>query len=279
VLENPAPENHRRPRRHPTPAARARKHRISESMTAIPEFLDAYYASDSDGNVRVSAEQASAFAKDVAGDFNPLHDVGARRFCVPGDLLCALLLGRYGLSQRMTFRFRDMVGADKLLYLPPPDTEDAAIVVCDESGGVYLEVERDGAVCRDPSVIERFIREYAAFSGMTFPHYMIPVLEQNGVMFHPDRPLVIYDSMGFEIETFEFGDPELELADRTLTAEGKRGSATLWFDMHEDGRPFGAGWKKLVISGLREYDADRMSAFVEHFRQLRAAYEAERDSR
>lgn len=246
-------------------------------MTAIPAFLDPYYAAGRDGGVRVSAEQASAFAKDVAGDYNPLHDVGARRFCVPGDLLCALVLGRYGLSERMTFAFRDMVRGDEPLYLPEAETDTGSIAVHDADGGVYLEVERSGAVCRDPRVIERFIREYAAFSGKTFPHYMIPVLEEHGVMFHPDRPLVIYDSMGFELETFAFGEPALELADRALATEGKRGTATLRFDMHEDGRPFGSGWKKLVISGLRDYDAERMRAFVEHFRQIKAAYEAERD--
>lgn len=246
-------------------------------MTAIPPFLDSYCAVGADGSVRVSAEQASAFAKDVAGDYNPLHDVGARRFCVPGDLLCALVLGRYGLSERMTFAFRDMVGANEPLYLPEATSDTGPIAVHDADGGVYLEVERAGGICRDPVVIERFIREYAAFSGKTFPHYMIPVLEEHGVMFHPDRPLVIYDSMGFELETLAFEQPALELADRALAVEGKRGSATLRFDMHEDGRPFGAGWKRLVISGLRDYDAERMRAFVEHFRQRKAAYEAERD--
>lgn len=246
-------------------------------MTAPPAFLDAYYAAGTDGGVRVSAEQASAFAKDVAGDYNPLHDVGARRFCVPGDLLCALVLGRYGLSARMTFAFRDMVRADQPLYLPEAETDTDAIAVHDADGGVYLEVERAGAVCRDPGVIERFIREYVAFSGKTFPHYMIPVLEEHGVMFHPDRPLVIYDSMGFKLETFAFGRPVLDLAERALAVEGKRGTATLWFDMRADGRSFGGGWKNLVISGLRDYDAERMRTFVEHFRHLRAAYEAERD--
>ena len=256
-----------------------RDHRISESMSAPPAFLDAYYADGPDGGVRVSAEQASAFAKDIAGDYNPLHDVGARRFCVPGDLLCALVLGRYGLSERMTFAFRDMVGADKPLYLPGAASDSDPIAVHDADGGVYLEVERAGAVCRDPDVIERFIRAYAAFSGKTFPHYMIPVLEEHGVMFHPDRPLVIYDSMGFELETLAFGEPTLALTDRTLTTAGKRGSAKLCFAMQEDGNPLGTGWKKLVISGLRDYDGVRMSAFVEHLRRREAAYEAGREGR
>lgn len=244
-------------------------------MTSTLAFLDAYHAAGADDSVRVSADQASRFAKDIAGDYNPLHDVGARRFCVPGDLLCALVLDRYGLSQRMTFTFRDMVGADAPLYLP--ETETGTITVHDADGGVYLEVEREGAVCRDPWVIERFLRQYAAFSGKTFPHYMIPVLEAHGVMFHPDRPLVIYEGMGFELETFEFAQPALEMAGSQLEIEGKRGHTTLRFNMNEYGQPIGTGWKKLVISGLREYDGERMEAFVETFRRRRADYEAERD--
>ena len=42
--------------------------------------------------VVISAEQASRFAKGVAGDYNPIHNPGARRFCVPGDLLFTLVL-------------------------------------------------------------------------------------------------------------------------------------------------------------------------------------------
>ena len=53
--------------------------------------LDEYY-SDGNGHIAISREQASDFAKGVAGDFNPIHDVDAKRFCVPGDLLFSLAL-------------------------------------------------------------------------------------------------------------------------------------------------------------------------------------------
>ena len=75
--------------------------------------LSDYYAIDTSG-LRISAEQASDFAKTVAGDFNPLHDPDNRRFCVPGDLLFTVLLQHYGINQRMQFRFSGMVGAGVL---------------------------------------------------------------------------------------------------------------------------------------------------------------------
>jgi len=60
-------------------------------------FLQKYYSGD-DEKIHFSRQQASRFAKEVAGDFNPIHDQEAKRFCVPGDLLFALVLSKYGLS-------------------------------------------------------------------------------------------------------------------------------------------------------------------------------------
>ena len=59
--------------------------------------LELFQTRDGD-KLRYSQEQASRFAKEVAGDFNPLHDVGSRRFCVPGDLLFVTLLSEYGVA-------------------------------------------------------------------------------------------------------------------------------------------------------------------------------------
>ncbi|MGL5048946.1 MAG: DUF3581 family protein, partial [Shewanella sp.] len=67
-------------------------------------FLAPYFLKQNQA-ISVSAQQASDFAKKIAQDFNPIHDVGAKRFCVPGDLLFALVLTQYGLSQSMKFGF------------------------------------------------------------------------------------------------------------------------------------------------------------------------------
>ena len=47
---------------------------------------------ESEGKVSVTREQASRFAKSIADDCNPLHDIDAKRFCVPGDLLFSMVL-------------------------------------------------------------------------------------------------------------------------------------------------------------------------------------------
>lgn len=244
-------------------------------MIEIPAFLAPYCYLADDGTVRVTAHQASSFAKDVAGDFNPLHDVGTRRFCVPGDLMFALVLFRYGLSTEMTLRFRGMVDADEPVHCPPD--EGGSFSLTDRRGGVFMEIQRGGDTTRDERVIEGFVRQYVAFSGRTFPHYLIPVLAEKQVMFHPDRPTVIYDSMGFTLETLDFDLPELELDDASLNVAGKRGDAVLRFGISKGEQPIGAGWKKLIMSGLREYDEEAMDAFVERFNRHRADYEARRD--
>ena len=54
--------------------------------------------------VVISAEQASRFAKSVAGDYNPIHNPDARCFCVPGDLLFTQIVLRH--FNDMNHRFR-----------------------------------------------------------------------------------------------------------------------------------------------------------------------------
>lgn len=67
-------------------------------------FID-QFSRQNGAQLSIGADQASDFAKTVSNDFNPIHDPGNRRFCVPGDLLFALAVERYGLAQSMQFHF------------------------------------------------------------------------------------------------------------------------------------------------------------------------------
>ncbi|MBZ9559629.1 MULTISPECIES: DUF3581 family protein [Modicisalibacter] len=231
-------------------------------------FLDDFHTV-ADGWIRITATQASRFAKRMAGDYNPIHDPDARRFCVPGDLLFALVLARHGLSQRMTFHFRGMVGDD--VPLAVEERDGGALSVVDATGKAFLDVERSGETTRDPAVIEAFTRRYIAFSGRNFPHFLKPLLEEHGVMFNPQRPLVIYDSMGFALERIDDAALEIAFDGATFECQGKRGEARLAFRMLADGAPVGTGAKKLVVSGLQPYDASVMDAFVETFNRRKSA--------
>lgn len=225
-------------------------------------FLDPFHASTS-GRIRISAEQGSRFAKEVAGDFNPIHNPDAKRFVVPGDLLFSLVLQRYGLNRRMGFSFTDMVGADEDLMFP--DTDAPYFEISDAAGRACLKVEREGDRTRDPNLLEGFARAYVAFSGQTFPHVLVPLMRSHGVMINPQRPLVIYDGMSFDLAQPDIGNPRLTLESSSLVVNGKRGEVTLGFVIRSGGEEVGTGAKKLVLSGLRAYDEQQMNTLVDQY--------------
>lgn len=239
-----------------------------ELVTAMA--FEEYYTEEQ-GSVRIFADQASRFAKDVAGDFNPLHNSDARRFCVPGDLLFALVLARFGLYQRMTFRFHSMVGDKALLQFR--QNGSGVLTVEAEAGKLCLEAGHEGEVTKDDSVVEGFARRYVAFSGLNFPHYLKPLFEEKGVMFNPHRPLVIYDSMDFALNELPSEEPGVEFADGSLDVEGKRGVVRFEFRMKSGEDVVGAGSKKLIIGGLIPYDAKLMDDTITVFNRMKAVYE------
>ncbi len=217
-----------------------------------------------DGFTKISAEQASMFAKEVAEDFNPLHDVGAKRFCVPGDLLFAIVLEKYGLSQNMHFIFSGMVGDGTPLRFP--DTEAETFSITDQAGKEYLRVERSGDVMRDEATVERLMHEYVGFSGQNFPYIFVPMLTKELVMFNLDRPLVIYESMTLNMRHLNFKEPRVELLEPRLEINGgKRATAYLHFQFSAGGEVVGAGFKQVAIGGLRDYEPAPLQAFVDDY--------------
>ncbi len=230
-------------------------------------FLDRFHSIEQ-GRIHITALQASRFAKEIAGDFNPIHDPDARRFCVPGDLLFAVVLEHFGLSAHMTFQFKALLGEGTPLVFNQPD--DGHIELCDENGKVYLEVSRSGDSTRDPAIIEDFTRCYVAASGKNFPHTLQPLMESNGVMFNPDRPMVMYESMSLALDSLAITAPELELHEAQLAANGKRGNVTLDYRLLSDQTPVGQVAKRLVLGGLRPYCPDAMDGVLEEFYRLKA---------
>jgi len=133
-------------------------------------LLENFYSEDN-SKVIFSRQQASDFAKSIAGDFNPLHDTDAKRFCVPGDLLFSLVLAKFGLSQKMRFVFSGMVNDGVALNFP--DTNSATLDIVDGKGKKYLSLERSGNTTRDKALIRDLTYRCVQFSGQTFPHVLI----------------------------------------------------------------------------------------------------------
>ncbi len=226
-------------------------------------FLSPYF-SQQNQSISVASQQASDFAKKIAQDFNPIHDVGAKRFCVPGDLLFALVLTQYGLSQKMQFNFVGMVGDGVELLFPEQMGETFSIR--DSREKTYLNVQRTGSLAHNEAQIESFIRHYVAFSGHNFVDILLPLMKKHQVMINPERPLVIYESMSFDLQTLDFVDVSLSLVEQELKIDGKRGDVTLRFELYSADALIGTGVKTVVLSGLRAYD----EAQAEY---MRVAYE------
>ena len=232
------------------------------------EFLKSYY-DQTENLIKIEAEQGANFAQGIASDFNPIHYPDSKRFCVPGDLLFAIALEKYGLFQNMKFEFLDMVKAGSFLHYPIDIGEGKSEVTYSLDGGELgkpvLSIEAGGDQMKGDRKIENVIRQYVAFSGQNFPHILMPLMRKHEVMINPARPLVIYQSMSFNLQTLEFGELSIELGETTLDVDGKRGDATFNFVFSEDGRQIGSGKKTLILSGLRPYDHSKMQDLADEY--------------
>ena len=215
-------------------------------------------------------QQASDFAKFVANDFNSIHDVDSKRFCVPGDLLFAAIIRHYGLRQTMGFSFSGMVREDDTLILPAVNAREISIY--DEFDKKYLDVSSDGEHSQNPELIESLTRTCVEFSGHTFPHLLVPLMQENNVMINPERPLVIYDHVRISLETLDIDTVELKLRENIFRLYGKRGDVAFNYDLCCNGEKVGKGQKKMVLSGLREYDQAKIDGLVELYGARKSGY-------
>lgn len=222
--------------------------------------------------VHVSREQASLFAKSVAGDFNPIHDINARRFCVPGDLLFAVALTELGVSQNMRFDFESMVTEQTVVSLPEQLSNEFSLL--DQNNKSQMTIHSSGERTNDSAFITNLIEKYVQFSGRTFPEILVDLMQKNGVMINPARPLIIYKDMAVHIDQFPQGELSLEFAGASMDVDGKKGSVKLEFDLAVDGRSIGHGTKEMVVSGLRPYEQPAIDEIVSDYNKTKLAYSA-----
>jgi len=232
-------------------------------------FLDSFY-NQNETDLTISAEQGSRFAKAVSNDFNPIHDADSKRFCVPGDLLFAIALQRYGLSQEMHFTFSGMVSADTGLVFPEAPGDQFEIV--DGRDKCYLQVERSSGAVFEQGMIEQLVRSYVLFSGQNFPYILVPLMAEQNVMINPARPLAIYQSMSLHLDRIDLAQPSVELVDTQMVVEGKRGDVELQFRLMDGADVVGCGVKKIILSGLREYQQAAVDKMIADYKSWQANF-------
>ena len=225
-------------------------------------FIDKFYRKSNNG-ITISGQQASDFAKVVSNDFNPIHDADSKRFCVPGDLLFALVINHYGLREKMDFHFSGLLAADTPLIFPSDST--ASYQIIDERGKSYLEGFHSGGSTQNSMSVDALVKAYVRFSGRNFPHILVPLMAENNVMINPQRPLIIYQSMSLQLDSLDFENPSLQISKTSLNVDGKRGDCELHFTFHDDNRIIGGGVKKLILSGLRPYQQEAIDGMVAEY--------------
>ena len=234
----------------------------------------AAYFSQQEDSISFTEQQASAFAKGIAGDFNPIHDPGTKRFCVPGDLLFCVLLHRYGVARNTAVQFSGMLDGNTRMRLPQEvmghayvkDTRDRDLL------SLFLEGERSTL----PQFVTSLSEAYVRFSGHTFPDILVPLMRGAEVMINPDRPLIIYKDMNIELTNSarqSVGEQiSLGLSDTDISVNGRKGAVRLRFDIRDGTELIGRGEKNLVLGGLREWDDETMQSVVMQYNQRRDNY-------
>lgn len=230
-------------------------------------YLDEFYSETRD-EIHFSRDQASAFAKSVADDFNPLHDPANKLFCVPGDLLFSVAVTKLGLYQHMRFEFAGMVDGSQPLRFT--ESEDGRVRMVDGSDRCYLNVSREGDFTADAATIGALTRRYVEFSGHTFPDILMPLMAGQQVMINPARPLVIYESMEIDLRHLDFTEPLLVFSGSTLDVNGKRGSVRLAFEFRSEGEIVGQGAKFMSLRGLKPFDKVAADTMIREYRERKA---------
>ena len=124
----------------------------------------------------------------------------------------------------------------------------------------------------DASVIDSLTQAYVEFSGLTFPHVLVPLMQSQNVMINTLRPLVIYEQMSITLDQLPQTDVSLELAGSQLNLEGKRADVFLDYSLLADGQVIGHGQKQMVLSGLREFDQEKIDVLVNDYTRVKAEY-------
>ncbi len=233
-------------------------------------LIDQYY-NDNDGKVTFTRQQASDFAKQIADDFNPIHDINSKRFCVPGDLLFSLVLARYGCSKQMHFTFSGMV-TDEVTLIMPEDSHHLSIN--GDNDKEYLHIEHSGDNSKNSELVNNLTESYVSFSGHTFPHILVPLMEEKGVMINLARPMAMYQSMLIDLDRLDMTTIELEFdkENTRLDINGKRGNVCLSFNMLADQKIVGRGEKHMLLGGLMPYEKSAMDQIVADYVQWKIDY-------
>ena len=217
-----------------------------------------------------SQQQASAFAKHIANDYNKIHDVDNQHFCVPGDLLFAVSLATFGLSEQISIDFTGKVKNDVDLQFTPFADNKCAIVNTAEQALMQLEMQGDNA--HDEEIVTKLIKEYVHFSGKNFPNVMVPLMQEHQLMFNPSKALIMYRRMQINMTRVNLNNICLCYDDAVIEVRGKRATIIFKFNFYDGDELVGTGHKEMLVSGLLPYEESAMDDVIAAYHAIKANY-------
>ncbi|MFT5880373.1 MAG: hypothetical protein ACI86X_001501 [Moritella sp.] len=232
-------------------------------------FLKDFY-SQQDNFFQFSQQQASQFAKKIANDYNKIHDVDNKRFCVPGDLLFSVSLAELGLYPSMKIEFTGMVKNDIALQFMSQGDNETAIVNAENQP--LMQLETAGEPSHDSQLISKIIKDYVHFSGKNFPDILVPLMCQENLMFNPARALVMYKSMEISMSRVDLDTVQLKYGGATISVHGKRATVIYKFCFYNGDEKVGSGEKEMLLSGLIPYEEAAMNDVIADYQAAKAEY-------
>ena len=233
-------------------------------------FLDDFYCQQ-DNSFQFSQQQASRFAKEIAKDFNKIHDVDDKRFCVPGDLLFAVTLAKHGLYKNMQIQFTGMVKNDVALeFITPADNE---LEIVNQKQQALLKMQTVGEANREEALIQKIIKDYVSFSGRNFPEILVPIMERENFMFSPTRGLIMYKSMEINMQRIDIDNVSLEYDCTEVEMNGKRATVFFKFKFFDGEELVGTGQKEMILSGVVPFEKAAVDNIVDMFKAAKKAYQ------
>jgi hypothetical protein len=88
-------------------------------------------------------------------------------------------------------------------------------------------------------------------------------------MINPDRPMVMYESMTIDLDRLDIHSPSLEIDHNEVVVNGKRGEVQMAFNLVDSGDVVGRGRKRMILSGLRQYEKQAMDTITADLNQRR----------
>lgn len=206
----------------------------------------------------------SAYARNVAKDFNPIHSHLAKKYCVPGDLIFALITEMHGAHNYMRVDFLNRVGAECKLFF---DTKRIALALLDVDKKLYAELATAGDKSVCPKRLKTVSNVVVSCTSGYFPYKLIDNLREENVMLSIRRSMVMLKSIEVELRNIHSASSLVaKYQSSGLELSGKRGEVKVYFQLFDDdGISVGFVTKTVLIIGIEKFNDKASKQYLDDY--------------